>query len=152
MQVQVDMKSSSAPEPADLARDDSLPIGELARRSGRTTSAIRYYGEIGLLPEAVRAGGRRRYPPAAIRTLAVIDIAQRAGLSLGEIRDVLGAAGEGKDAIGELRRIASLKLPQVTAAIERATLISKWLEKAAGCDCLDLADCSLFAEQGRLGW
>src|SRR5579875_3142969 len=144
VRVQVDMKSSSAPGSADPDRDASLAIGELARRSGRTTSAIRYYEEIGLLPEAIRVSGRRWYHPAAIRTLAVIDIAQRAGLSLGEIQDVLGAAREGKDAIGELRRIASLKLPQVAAAIERAALIRKWLEKAAGCDCLDLADCSLF--------
>ena len=75
-----------------------LRIGDLARRTGTTAPTIRYYEQIGLLPEATRASGRRRYGPGAIRTLAVIDIAQRAGLSLSEIQDVLGAARDGKDA------------------------------------------------------
>jgi MerR family redox-sensitive transcriptional activator SoxR len=142
--VQVDMKSSAGPGPGEPRPDELLSIGELARRAGRSASAIRYYEQIGLLPEPVRVAGQRRYRHDWVRMLAVIDTAQRAGLSLGEIKIVLGASRGGKDAIGELRRIASLKLPQVTAAIERATLIRKWLERAARCGCPDLAECSLF--------
>src|SRR5215831_17802184 len=50
-----------------------LTIGAVAAMTGRSTSAIRYYEQIGLLPEPVRVGGRRRYDPATVRTLAVIE-------------------------------------------------------------------------------
>ena len=38
----------------------TLAIGEVARRAGLSTSAIRYYGRAGLLPEPGRVGGKRR--------------------------------------------------------------------------------------------
>jgi DNA-binding transcriptional MerR regulator len=132
------MKSRPSPEP-----DHLLPIGELARLSGRPASSIRYYEQIGLLPEPIRVGGQRRYPDDYVRMLAVIDTAQRAGLSLDEIKILLAARG-GKDANEELRGIASRKLAQVTAEIERATLIRNWLEKASHCECPDLGECALF--------
>ena len=69
-----------------------MPIGELARRAGLRPSAIRYYESIGLLPEPPRVAGQRRYPPQAQRTLSVIGAAQRAGLSLDEIRELLVAS------------------------------------------------------------
>ena len=87
--------------------DQLLTIGELARRAGRRASSIRYYEQIGLLPEPGRVGGQRRYRPDSVRTLAVIDTAQRAGLSLDEIRALLGAARGSGGAVEELRLIAA---------------------------------------------
>ena len=130
--------------------DELLTIGELARRAGRRTSSIRYYEEIGLLPEPVRVGGQRRYPPGTARTLAAIAAAQRAGLSLQEIAAVLGAIPGKHDAIEEFRRVAAAKLPQATAAIERATAARDWLEHAAACECLTLEECSLLGEDHEL--
>lgn len=121
-----------------------MPIGEVARLSGRPASSIRYYEQIGLLPEPIRVGGQRRYPDHYVRMLAVIDTAQRAGLSLDEIKILLEAAAGGKGANEELRSIASRKLAQVTAEIERAILIRNWLEKASSCECPDLDECALF--------
>jgi DNA-binding transcriptional MerR regulator len=42
--------------------DRDLTIGELAKRTGVATSALRYYEELGLIPAPVRVSGRRRYP------------------------------------------------------------------------------------------
>ena len=126
--------------------DQLLTIGELARRAGRRASSIRYYEQIGLLPEPRRVGGQRRYQPGSVRTLAVIDTAQRAGLSLDEIRALLGAAQGSGGAVEELRLIAARKVPQVTAMIERATLVRMWLEQAARCECPALEECPLFSE------
>ena len=123
-----------------------LAIGELAERSGRQPSAIRYYEEIGLLPAPARVAGRRRYDPAALRTLAVIDTGQRAGLSLGEIGTLLSAAPGDPAAIEQLRDIAARKLPEVTALIERAQLVRSWLQAAAGCQCPELDECPLFED------
>ena len=92
--------------------DELLTIGELARRTARRASSIRYYEAIGLLPEPVRISGRRRYTEEAVRTLTVVDTAQRAGLSLDEIRTLLAAEPGDAGAAEELRRIAERKLPE----------------------------------------
>ena len=42
---------------------ETLAIGEVARRAGISTSAIRYYERARLLPEPERVGGKRRYEP-----------------------------------------------------------------------------------------
>jgi MerR family redox-sensitive transcriptional activator SoxR len=138
---QVDLKSR-----ADLSMpDDLLTIGELARQTGRRASAIRYYEEIGLLPEPTRVSGRRRYRDDAARTLAVIDTAQRAGLTLEEIKSLLRATPGDEAAIESLRQVAERKLPQLTAMIERAVLVQHWLEEATRCECPSLEECGLFA-------
>jgi MerR family redox-sensitive transcriptional activator SoxR len=124
--------------------DELLTIGELARRTARRASSIRYYEAIGLLPEPVRISGRRRYTEEAVRTLTVVDTAQRAGLSLDEIRTLLAAEPGDAGAAEELRRIAERKLPELEATIERAVLVRRWLEAAARCECPSLDDCCLF--------
>src|SRR5260370_8758856 len=63
-------------------------IGEIARRVGVATSAIRYYEAIGLLPLPVRVNGRRRYDGSAWQRLRVIERAQQAGFTLGEIHEL----------------------------------------------------------------
>ena len=124
---------------------DLLTIGELARRTGRRASAIRYYEGIGLLPEPVRVSGQRRYDHSAVRNLAVIDTCQRAGLPLDDIRRLLEATpGQDTAAVQRLRQVAELRLPELAAPIERAILVRQWLEAAARCECPSLDDCDLF--------
>jgi len=121
-----------------------LLIGEVARRAGIRASAVRYYESIGLLPEPERISGRRRYPPGILRTLSIIGAAQRAGLSLDEVRELLAASDRNGGVSERLRAIALRKLPEVDALIERASLVRSWLEAAADCRCPTLADCPLF--------
>lgn len=128
----------------------TLTIGEVAGATGRTASSIRYYESIGLIPAPARAGGQRRYPAAVIRTIAVIDTAQRAGLTLEEIRLLLSASPGDAAAIERLRQVAVRKLPELRALIERAELVRGWLEAAADCTCPSLDDCPLFDDPARL--
>jgi MerR family redox-sensitive transcriptional activator SoxR len=139
MQVKVDLMSS-----------ESLSIGEVARISGKAASAIRYYESIGLLPEPIRLGGRRRYGASVVRSLAVIDTAQRAGLSLEDIRLLLHASTEDAKAVEELREVAERRLPVLRDAIARAELVREWLEQAADCGCPSLETCPLFDQPSRL--
>ncbi len=127
-----------------------LTIGELARRAGRSASTIRYYESVGVLPEPERITGRRRYPPHALRRLAVIDTAQRAGLSLQEIAELLGSSPGDPAAIERLRQIAERKLPELEALIERVAVVKRWLQEAAACRCPSLDDCPLFDDADRL--
>jgi DNA-binding transcriptional MerR regulator len=130
---------SSASESHEL-----MTIGELSRRTGKAASAIRFYEEIGLLAEPVRVAGRRRYRAESVRTLAVIDTAQRAGLALDEIRLLLEASSDDGAATDRLRELAERKLPELLALIERADVVRGWLELAARCECPTLDDCPLF--------
>ena len=109
----------------------SLSIGEVARRSGKAASAIRYYESIGLLPPARRENGRRFFPEDTVRTLHVIDTARGAGLTLDEIATLL-AGGDSLRAIAA-RRLAALDAQRI------------WLGHAADCTCVGLDDCALFA-------
>lgn len=124
--------------------DPTLPIGEVAARAGLRTSAVRYYERIGLLPAAERVGGKRRYGPEVLERLAVIATAQRAGLSLDEVRDLLEGVDAGEPAGERLQALARRKLPEVEALIARAEAVRGWLEAAAECRCPTLDDCPLF--------
>jgi MerR family redox-sensitive transcriptional activator SoxR len=126
-----------------------LSIGEVARRTGRRPSSIRYYEQIGLLPAAARVAGRRVYGPDTLRTLAVIETGQRAGLSLQDIGALLAVSPDDAAAIDRLREIAERKLPEITALIERSQLVREWLECAARCECPSLNQCPLFDDPGR---
>jgi MerR family transcriptional regulator, redox-sensitive transcriptional activator SoxR len=146
--VKVDLMSRIEPEEA--APPESLAIGELAQLTGKAASAIRYYEAVGLLEAPQRISGRRRYPRTVLRTLAVIETAQRAGLSLEEIRLLLHATPSNQAATERLREVAKQKLPLLREAIERATIVHRWLEEAARCDCPTLNDCELFEDSVHL--
>jgi MerR family redox-sensitive transcriptional activator SoxR len=148
MLVKVDLMSRV--ENGDSSSSESLSIGEVARLSGKAPSSIRYYEEIGLLDAPERISGRRRYPRTVERTLAVIETAQRAGLSLDEIRLLLEATRSDDAATERLRQVAEQKLPVLREAIERAEIVHRWLEDAARCHCPTLDDCPLFDDPVRL--
>jgi DNA-binding transcriptional MerR regulator len=119
-----------------------LRIGEVARAAGVRKSLIRYYEAIGLLPPAPRLSGQRRYDGSVLRRLAVIDVAQRAGLSLAEIRELLEI---GSDPFSpRLRALAERRLPEVERLIARATRMRAWLETATRCECVTVDECALF--------
>lgn len=120
---------------------NELTIGEVAARAGINTSRIRYYERVGVLPHAERGtGGQRRYAPAVLDRLAIIDVAQRAGLTLEEIRELTGSENHGE----RIRVLAERKLPAVEALIARAEAMRAWLQAAQSCDCATVDVCSLF--------
>jgi MerR family transcriptional regulator, redox-sensitive transcriptional activator SoxR len=123
----------------------ALSIGEVASKAGVNVSAIRFYERRGLLPEPERVGGQRRYTADAIRRLGVISAAKQAGFSLEEIRVLLASADEGLPAHEQLRALATRKLPQVDALIERAEGMRAWLAAASECGCDSFDSCGLFA-------
>lgn len=100
-----------------------MRIGELAQRAGVPTRTIRYYEDIGLLPEPLRTeGGYRDYDRSAIARLRFIKAAQSVGLTLGEIREVLAFRDRGetpcKHVIDLIERHAR-DLSERIAALER---------------------------------
>jgi MerR family redox-sensitive transcriptional activator SoxR len=122
--------------------DNTMRIGDVARAAGVRKSLIRYYESIGLLPAAPRVSGQRRYDASVLRRLAVIDVAQRAGLSLDEIRELLEIGSDPFSA--RLQALAERRLPDVERLIERATAMRAWLQTATRCECVTVDECALF--------
>jgi DNA-binding transcriptional MerR regulator len=59
-----------------------MTIGDVARRAGVRSSAIRFYERSGVLPPARRASGQRRYDKAVVKQLAVVTLAREAGFTI----------------------------------------------------------------------
>jgi DNA-binding transcriptional MerR regulator len=134
----------------DLMSSGLLAIGDVARISGKAPSAIRYYESIGLLAEPVRLSGRRRYPADVVRSLAVIETGQRAGLTLDDIRLLLRTSPDDAGSVERLREVAERRLPVLSEAIARAEVVREWLEQAANCCCPTLETCPLFEQPSSL--
>jgi MerR family redox-sensitive transcriptional activator SoxR len=121
-----------------------LSIGELSSRSGKPRSALRYYEDIGLLPQVVRVAGQRKYPVDALRTLAVIGAARAAGLSLDEIKPLIDGSPAQPVTVDRLREVAERHLPAAEVRLALSRQARDWLIAAAGCHCPSLDDCGLF--------
>jgi MerR family transcriptional regulator, redox-sensitive transcriptional activator SoxR len=122
-----------------------LTIGQVAQLAGLRTSHIRYYEQVGVLPEPERVAGQRRYGADVVHRLAIIDAAQRAGLTLEEIRPLTGPDRQTTHAGEHIRRLATAKLPEIDALITRAQAVRQWLLLARSCDCTTVDVCDLFA-------
>ena len=128
-----------------MKANDLLPIGDLARRTGLSVSAIRYYESKGLLEPHRTRGNQRRFLRSDIRRLSFILIAQRLGLSLGEIEGQLARLPQGrtpnaKDWVAISRSIRD----QLDARIAELQRARDNLDGCIGCGCLSLKNCTLY--------
>lgn len=136
---------------ARLRPSDLIPIGEMARRTGLSVSAIRYYEDKRLI-EPVRSGGnQRRFLRSDIRRLSFILIAQRLGLSLTEIADELQRLPQGRTPTAQdwhaisqsIRAALDNRIAELTRTRER-------LDGCIGCGCLSLTHCAIYNPQDQL--
>lgn len=128
-----------------MSDEQTLSIGEVAKAAGINVSAVRYYERNGLLPEAERVSGQRRFDAETVQRLGTIDVAKQAGFSLDEVRVLLDSVDRGAPAHEQLRALAERKLPEVDALIERAQAMRAWLTTATACGCGTLEECGLFS-------
>jgi DNA-binding transcriptional MerR regulator len=124
-----------------MRMDGLFPIGELARRTGVATSALRYYERIGLLSPAARAGRRRQYTASSAERVALIRLYQDAGFTLEEIGRMLAARNQGRRGWGDL---AERKIAELDARIADAQRAKKLIEHALECRHRDLLRCPNF--------
>jgi DNA-binding transcriptional MerR regulator len=119
-----------------------LSVGQLATRVGVRTDTVRYYERVGLLPVPERTEGEhRRYDEASVDRLLFIRGAQRLGLRLAEIRELLMVRDTGvcacEPAEGLLRRhVAEIDMEMERLAALRADLLNM-LAQMPGPDCPD---------------
>jgi DNA-binding transcriptional MerR regulator len=119
---------------------DLLTIGELARRTGLTTSALRYYEEAGLLPAPARVSGQRRYPASAARLVAAILLYSDAGFTIAEQKRLLAAPANP----GERDQLMRQKLAQLDERIARAQAAREAISHGLDCPHEDMTRCPRF--------
>ena len=119
----------------------ALTISEVARQAGVRTSTLRYYEGIGLLPEAKRISGKRRYEDSVLQRLAIIQTAQQAGFSLTEIRVLLDEILQSSTPTAQWRELVQHKLREVNSRLRQVESMKSLLEDVMQCNDPELADC-----------
>ena len=123
---------------------DRVTIGELARRAGVATSALRYYEQLGLISSQRTTGGQRRYARATLRRVAFIRAAQTVGLSLGEARDALARLPDERTPNkADWNKVSAAWIRHVDERISELQRLRETLNGCVGCGCLSLRTCRL---------
>jgi MerR family transcriptional regulator, redox-sensitive transcriptional activator SoxR len=97
-----------------------------------------------LIHSARSAGNQRRFARAELRRIAVIKVAQRAGISLREIRDALSTLPSGRSiSARDWTRLSKRWRDDLDARIERLSALRDQLGDCIGCGCLSISSCPM---------
>lgn len=106
-----------------------MRIGDVAHHAGVTVKTIRHYERIGILAPATReANGYRSYEPEVLGRLAFTRSAQAVGLSLGEIREVIGFRDRGEPPCAHVLNLIELRSNELTDRITELEALRADLE------------------------
>jgi MerR family redox-sensitive transcriptional activator SoxR len=126
------------------ALPETITIGELAARSGTSTSALRFYESKGLIASDRTDGNQRRYHRATLRRIATIRAAQAVGLSLEEIATALSTLPGNRTASrADWERLSKNWRKRLELQIQRLEVLRDTLTGCIGCGCLSLGTCQL---------
>ncbi len=117
-----------------------LDIADVARRSGLTPSALRFYERKGLIEADARIGLRRAYRPEILTRLTRIRAARAAGFTLAQITELLAE----RPADAALRALLAERAREVDAHIAQLTAIRDGLRHTARCRHQPLSACPHF--------
>ena len=127
-------------------------IGDLAKRTGLSVSAIRFYETRGLVSPYRNAGGQRRFEPSDIRRLSFVMIAQKLGLSLEDISAVLASLPEGRTPTKrDWERLSKAIRQTLDERITMMTRLRDRLDGCIGCGCLSLKNCAIYNPDDEAG-
>jgi MerR family redox-sensitive transcriptional activator SoxR len=131
---------------------DLLTIGEVSRRSGVASSALRFYEQRGLVGSDRAGSGHRRYPRSVLRRIAFIVFAQRVGLTLDEIGAELSRLPPDRAPTRrDWTRLSSRWTSRIDQRIAELERLKAGLTECIGCGCLSLDRCRLANPGDRAG-
>jgi len=121
-----------------------LTVGEVAARSGVAVSTLHFYESKGLIRSGRNQGNQRRYSRDVLRRVAIIKVAQRAGLPLKEIAGALDSLPDGRTPTArDWARLSGQWKADLDDRIARLTRLRDQLSSCIGCGCLSIGDCPL---------
>lgn len=129
-----------------------LSVGEVARRSGVAVSTLHFYEARGLISGERNAGNQRRFPREILRRVAIIKVAQRAGIPLATIQEALGEIPAGRmPTLEDWHRLSTRWKAMLEERIADLVQLRDQLESCIGCGCLSLQECPLRNPADQLG-
>ena len=121
-----------------------LLIGEIARRAGLSTSALRYYERVGLLPPPARISKRRIYDSKVLGRIRIILLALDAGFTVKETRTFLSGYPLSTTPAERWRALAAKKLTELDAQMTRLAQMKSILNDSFHCRCTRIEDCEQY--------
>lgn len=129
---------------------EHLSIGQVAKRTGLSVSAIRFYETAGLVAPTRNAGGQRRFKRSDIRRLSFVLIAQQLGFTLDEIQQKLASLPHSRTPTQrDWSRLSRGFRAELERRIEGLRLMHERLDGCIGCGCLSLENCALYNPDDR---
>lgn len=129
---------------SESAVKKDLTVGEVAARSGVRVSTVHFYEAKGLIHAARNSGNQRRFTREVLRRIAVIKVAQRAGMPLARIRQAMGQLPPHRAPDPEdWKRLSAEWHDELDGRITRLTRLRDQLERCIGCGCLSTVHCPL---------
>lgn len=120
---------------------EDLSISDVARVFGLRTSAIRYYEQFGILPQAIRKNGQRRYNNRVLFRLAVVQRARETGFTLEEIRELFFGFPPGTPPPKRWHQLSQRKIAELRNRMKRLKLMEALLKRVENCRCDALDEC-----------
>ncbi|MCB4825413.1 MerR family transcriptional regulator [Roseicella aerolata] len=130
-----------------MASENALNIGALAKATGTTVEAIRWYERVGVLPAPARTPGNyRSYGEAHLERLSFIRRARDLGFTLDQVRELLRLADDRGRSCEAVDRVAREHLEEVERKIADLEALRRELQDVIGQCCLGtVAECRILS-------
>ncbi len=126
-----------------------MRIGELASRTGVTPKAVRYYERLGLVEAARTRSGYRDFDDAAVEVIQMIRNAQRLGVKLSEMDEIIALIRDHQRPCASVRAVISAKRREVRERIASLDEFEKFLARLEALDEDGEASCPILSRAGR---
>ncbi len=135
------------PRPTDL-----LTIGEVVRRTGVPASALHFYERKGLIHPERTAGGTRMYPRHVERRIAIIQVAKRLGIPLGEVAEQFEALPTDRmPSLRDWNRLNERWRARLRARQLELERLQQEMTQCISCGCMSLNACLVMNPGDTLG-
>ncbi|WP_166415525.1 redox-sensitive transcriptional activator SoxR [Cochlodiniinecator piscidefendens] len=129
-----------------------LSVGDVAERSGIAVSAVHFYERKGLIGSLRNSANHRRYSPTVLRKIAIIQVAQRAGVPLREIGQAMEFLPvEAKVTVKHWEKLSSRWTEELDDRIARLQRLRDGMAGCIGCGCLSIDVCKLVNPDDQMG-
>jgi len=134
-----------------MKNDPLISIGRVAKRSGSSVSAIRFYADEGLVPSVRSASGHRLFAKSSLRRVSFILISQSLGYTLQEIKKVLESLPSNRTPTqADWRRLSKMFGQELDQRIAKLKRLKESLDGCIGCGCLSLQHCALYNPDDKI--
>lgn len=138
--------------PKKITSMQQMSVGQIAARSGVAVSTLHFYESKGLLKPARSESNQRVYGRGTLRRIAIIKVAQRAGIPLAEVKQALAPIPHDRSpSAAEWQQVSATWAQALQQRIDALLRLKNNLDFCIGCGCLSMLECPLRNPDDQLG-